>query len=169
MPSKKPIQTKALKWIQERLQLIESTLSADKKVGIITSKEKCRVERDALNTAKSAVQRQLATPAIQPEKSTDVLACPRCGHYLDGKPFFCGHCGQHIKYGRSELTEFDIFEETLPITAILSCKDGNDILTITSEHGASISINMGTLANVVTEGNTIEESCVCTVRYKNYH
>lgn len=121
-----------------------------------------------MTIAKVAVQRQTATPAIQPEKHHDILACPRCGHYLDGKPFFCGYCGQHIRYGKADLSEFDIFEDQQIVRFVRERKDSKDTITVDMTNGATISFDISGVADIA-ENETRESAGICTIQYKNYH
>ncbi|MCM1225079.1 MAG: hypothetical protein NC548_62575 [Lachnospiraceae bacterium] len=148
------VQEKALKWIQTRL------------IEIRSMKQKTRKhteEMESLTTAKVALQRQSAVSAIYPEKRHDTLACPRCGHYLDGKPFHCQHCGQHIKYGKSDLTEFTTFEDVIPVTVTRDTTDNCDMITIEAANGTEITLE---LTNIV--GDLSRVSCECAVSYRDY-
>lgn len=167
MASLNAAQEKALRWISQRLRKIQRTLSSFPDVAGSQTKE-LKGEVDSLTIAKVAVQRQTATPAIQPEKHHDILACPRCGHYLDGKPFFCGYCGQHIRYGKADLSEFDIFEDQQIVRFVRERKDSKDTITVDMTNGATISFDISGVADIA-ENETRESAGICTIQYKNYH
>ena len=64
-------------------------------------------EKEALEIAKSAIERQITIKAIVP-KSYEGYACPRCGHHFENKPYYCHNCGQHINYTKGEKEEIVI-------------------------------------------------------------
>lgn len=160
-------QDKALRWISQRLRKIQRSLSNILDLSNSEVKE-LKGESEMLAVAKVALQRQTATSTIQPRKHHDISACPRCGHYLDGKPFFCGHCGQHIKYGKAELNEFDIFEDQSIMRVTRNRTDGKDVIIVEATNGTTVTIDIGGVTDV-PNNETRESAGICTVQFRHYH
>ena len=152
-------QEKALKWIQEKLISIGDALSGKEQRSRQDIKKLNEAE-SALTTAKVALQRQTAATAICPEKRHDVLACPRCGHYLDGKPFFCHNCGQHIKYGKPDLTKFTTIDILVGFRVTKKCVDEKSLIVLEADNGTTITLNLVDI---------VDGDCEADVSFKAYY
>lgn len=157
---------RAIKWIRERIAFINDAL---KQTELKSSEvNDFKTEKDALEIANSAIQRQSAATAIQPSEDVTMgYACPRCGHHFIDKPFFCHYCGQHIKYDKP-LKQGDAKHTVTSLSCNVSVNYDPDTeeRTLTIEIGTTtISINAD---NIATSMNTLNESIQNSTEVEGY-
>ena len=92
MKSQKVVKTTLCK-MRGKLNLLKTSISTSKEAA-----EKTNEEISMLDVIVTALERHLRIRAIVPKNLTGGYACPRCGHHLNGMPFYCANCGQHLDY-----------------------------------------------------------------------
>mgnify|MGYP003571250406 CR=1 FL=1 len=149
---KQKIYENALEFVRTRLNKLKSG----------TAKGSVK-ERESLEVAKSAIERQITIKAIVP-KSYEGYACPRCGHHFEKKPFYCHNCGQHINYPKGEKDKIVSHEHKVIASVSMDKVKENELIITIGD--TSIRLDGNLVYHTLTNGKATEVEG--SIEYKEY-